>query len=137
MQPRWSRPLFLVAAVYDGLLGLAFTFVAPTIFAYFGVTPPNHYGYVQFPGLLLILFATMFVQIARDPVKYRDMIPYAAAFKASYCAPVFWYKLQNNIPAMWMPFAWADLVFLVLFLMVWRSAQAPAVATDRPARADR
>jgi hypothetical protein len=122
METRWSRPLFIVAAAYEALLGIGFTFFARPIFEYFRVTPPNHYGYVQFPGLLLVVFAAMYWRISRDPVRYRDMMLYAIGCKASYCAVAFWYQFRGDIPSLWIPFAWADLAFLVLFVMAWRRA---------------
>jgi hypothetical protein len=29
---------------------------------------------------------------------------------------VFWYEITTGVPDMWIPWAWADLVFLVLFM---------------------
>jgi len=49
--------LFLVAAAYDGILGIAFLLLPGNIFEWFNVTPPNHPGYIEFPALLLIAFA--------------------------------------------------------------------------------
>ena len=58
------RILFFVSFAYDGLLGLAFIFAAPTIFELAGITPPNHWGYVHFAAGTLVIFAWMFLQIA-------------------------------------------------------------------------
>lgn len=115
----WTRALFVIAALYDGLLGLAFLFFPLVIFAYYGVEPPNHPGYVQFPALLLLVFAAMFMRIASNPAKNHSLIPYGIALKASYSGLAFWYITTTGIPSMWIPWAWADLVFLVVFLFVW------------------
>lgn len=131
METRWSRPLFVVAAIYEAVLGAGFTFLGRPIFEHFGVTPPNHWGYVQFPGLLLIVFGAMYWRISRDPVRYRHMMVYAIGCKAAYCAVAFWYQFQGDVPAMWIPFAWADLAFLVLFVMAWRRA-APVGSSAAP-----
>jgi hypothetical protein len=120
----WIRPLFYVAALYDGLLGLAFLFFPLQIFALYGVEPPNHPAYVQFPALLLLVFAAMFWRIATDPARHRDLMPYGMALKASYCGLAFWYALTQAIPSMWMPWAWADLGFLVAFVLAWRRQRA-------------
>ena len=120
MIANWMRPLFVVAGLYDGLLGLAFLICAPRIFNSFGVTPPNHFGYVQFPALLLIIFAIMFFRIAQNPVGNRDLIFYGIALKLSYCGVAFWHHLHGGIPFMFVPWAWADLVFLLLFLLAWK-----------------
>ena len=107
--------LFVVGAIYDGILGLAFLFVPSVPFEKFGVTPPNHMGYVQFPAALLIVFALMFLNIARDPVANRNLIPYGILLKVAYCGVVISYWFTSGIPGMWKPFAICDGVFLVLF----------------------
>jgi len=112
--------LFVVAAAYDGILGLMFALVPRLVFETFGVTPPNHYGYVRFPGLLLLVFAALFAAVARAPRENRNLIPFGAGLKVSYCALVFWYWVTSSIPGMWKPFAIADLVFLVLFVLAYR-----------------
>lgn len=124
MSPRWIKLLFAAAAVYEGGLGLAFLFWSGRVFQAFGVAPPNHPGYVQFPALLLLTFAFMFLRIARDPWKRRDLIVYGICLKASYSGLVFWYAATRGIPRMWLPWAWADLVFLVLFVLALRSARS-------------
>lgn len=120
----WIRRLFVIAALYDGALGLAFLFVHPRIFAAFEVTPPNHPAYVEFPALLLVVFAAMFLQIALDPLRHRGLIPYGMALKASYSGLAFWYQAQIGIPAMWLPWAWIDLAFLAAFAVAWASLPA-------------
>lgn len=117
----WIKPLFIIAAFYDGILAIAFLFFATDLFQWFGVTPPNHLAYVKFPALLLLIFAVMFVRIASDPVKNRDLIPYGIALKIAYSGTAFWYQLTQGIPSMWIPWAWADLGFLVLFVIAWKS----------------
>jgi len=117
----WRKWLFTVAAIYDGLFGLIFFFFWRDVYRHFNVTPPNHEGYVKFPALLLIIFGAMFLQIARDPDRHRNLIAYGIALKVAYAGLVFWYQLTTpGIPAMWIPWAWADLVFLVLFVLALR-----------------
>ena len=119
--------LFGVAALYDGLLGLAFLVGGNAVFARFGVTPPNHIGYVQFPAALLIVFAIMFGAIAAKPRQNRHLIPYGILLKVAFCGVVFWHWAQTGIPYMWKPFALADLLFLICFLLAYaRLAEKPA-----------
>jgi hypothetical protein len=132
MNGGWRKWLFLVAALYDGVLGIAFLFFWPLVFELFGVTPPNHGGYVQFPSCLLILFGFLFLRIARDPVGQRDLIPFGMGLKAAYSGLVFWYQITTGVPAMWVPWAWLDLVFLAAFFVAWRQP-VPAGAA-RPLR---
>lgn len=111
--------LFVVAAIYDGLLGVAFLFGSGALFQWLGVTPPNHPGYVQFPAALLIVFAVMFMAIAINPVRNRNLIPYGIMLKVSYCSVVIFHWFTTGIPGMWKPFCIADLVFLLLFSRAW------------------
>jgi hypothetical protein len=112
---RWISRLFVLAACYDGLLGLLFLVAAGRVFDWFGVTPPNHFAYVQFPAALLIVFALMFVAIAREPVRNRNLIPYGILLKVSYCSIAFFHWSLGGIPGMWKPFAVFDLIFMILF----------------------
>ena len=110
---------FLLVAAYDGFLGVVFLAAPLSVFRMYGVAPPNHPGYVQFPALLLIVFALMFVQVALDPVSNRNLVPYGVGLKAAYCAVVFGYWFTSGIPSMWKPFAVIDALTGVLFLWVY------------------
>jgi hypothetical protein len=117
----WIKPLFVIAAIYDAVLGLAFLFFAAPIFSLYGVEPPNHPAYVQFPALLLLIFAAIFIRIAKDPKGQRTLIPYGMALKASYSGLTFWHELTGGVPSMWVPWAWADLGFLLAFIIAWQN----------------
>lgn len=120
MPVKWIKLLFLVGGIYDAFLGAAFLLFGAAVFARAGVTPPNHMGYIQFPALLLILFGIMFFRIAGDPRGRRELIPFGMGLKIAYCGTVFWYQLHGGIPSLWISWAWADLVFLLLFFAAWR-----------------
>lgn len=116
----WIRIVLIASGIYDGLLGLAFLVAPATVFRLAAVTPPN-FGYIQFPALVLVIFGAMFLRISADPVARREQILYGMALKASYFCVVFWYQIHGGIPALWIPFAWADVVFFMLFYASWRS----------------
>ncbi len=130
--PVWIPLLFAVAALYDGVLGLVFLAAPGYPFQLCQVTPPNHYGYVQFPAALLLIFALIFVRIARDPAAHRDLIPYGILLKGAYCAVSGWHWLSTDIPGMWKPFTIIDLVMAILFAWAWavlpRGGKAPIAA---------
>ena len=130
-QERSVSVLFYLAALYDGVLGAAFLVASPALFEWVGVTPPNHFGYVHFPAALLIVFALMFVSIARDPVANRGQILYGILLKVSYCAVAFYHWFAGGIPFIWKPFAIADLAFLVLF--AWAYVVLGKHSGDSPA----
>ena len=111
--------LFSLSAVYDGVLGLAFLLAPSVIFQRFEVTPPNHFGYVQFPALLLLIFAWMYASIAYAPEKNSSLIPYGIALKVAYCSIVFYYWFAAEIPYVWKPFAVMDLCFIIMFAIAF------------------
>ena len=125
--------LFIIAALYDGVLGALFLFAGGRVFEWLQVTPPNHPGYVQFPAALLIVFALMFCAIARNPLANRNLIPYGMLLKVSYCSVVFFHWFATGIPNMWKPFAIFDLAFLGLFIWAYVSLRE-MTATSTPTR---
>ena len=120
---RMIAALYLLAALYDGLLGAAFLCAPEAVFRISAVTPPNHWGYVQFPAALLIIFALMFVAIARNPVQNRNLVIYGILLKAAYCSITFWYWFSDGVPALWKPFAVIDLVTGLLFVWCYRTLE--------------
>jgi hypothetical protein len=118
------RALFLLAGLYDGVLGAAFLMAPEWVFHTADVTPPNHWAYVQFPAALLLIFALMFVAIARDPVGNRNLILYGILLKVAYCGVAFGHWFTAGIPGLWKPFAVADLVMAVLFVLSYRVLEA-------------
>ncbi len=118
---RSTRILFLIAALYDGLLGLAFLFVPSLVFELVNVSPPNHLGYVHFPAALLLVFTWMFVDIAQNPHERIRLIRYGILLKVSYCGVIFYHWLGEGLPTIWKPFAIMDLIFIVLFIWAYRT----------------
>jgi len=121
MYGNWIKPMFIVAALYDAVFGVAFLLFSGAIFQWFGVEPPNHPAYVQFPSLLLLIFAAMFFRISIDPAGNRELILYGVALKVAYSGLTFWHLAFGDVPFMWLPWAWADSVFLVLFMIAWKN----------------
>lgn len=119
-ETKWIPVLFWVAAAYDGVLGLAFLAAPARLFELLDVTPPNHFGYVHFPAALLVVFALMFVAMALDPERNRNLVPFGVLLKVSYCGVVFLHWFTEDIPNLWKPFAVMDVVFLVLFLVAYQ-----------------
>ncbi len=132
MKPlHWIKALFGIAALYDAVLGIAFLLFPGWVFATFQVTEPNHWGYVQFPAAILLIFAAMFTAIALNPPTNRNLIPYGVALKLAYGLIVIGYWATTDIPHMWKPFAVIDLLMAMGFIWSYTAlsaAQRPTAA---------
>ena len=127
MKPeRLTSIVFAASGIYDGLLGLVFCLAPGALYGYFGVTPPNHWAYVRFPALILIVFGMMFIQVAFNPRANRNLIPYGILLKVAYAGTVFAYWFVKGLPDMWKPFAFCDAVFAVLFAWSWMKLGEPS-----------
>lgn len=132
MKREWIRPLFVVAALYDIVLGALFLVAHPLFYRWFGVTPPNHPAYVQFGAALVATFGIGFWYVARAPERNRDIIKMGVLLKLAYSGIVLGWWFQGQMPGMWVPFAWIDVAFMLTFLAALRALPAGQAT---PARA--
>lgn len=114
------RLLFAVAGVYDFIIGLVFLFFGPQLFDATGTPHPNHWGYIQFGALMLMVFGIMFFAVAYDPVRHRDLMLYGMLLKLSYAALVAYYWITIDCPLLFKPFAVIDAVMFFLFLLAYQ-----------------
>lgn len=120
--------LFLIAGVYDFVIGVVFLFFGTQLFDLASIPYPNHWGYVQFCSLMLMVFGSMFLAIARDPVRNRNLMPFGMLLKISYVGIVCFYWLSTGCPFLFKPFAVIDFGMLVLFVMAFFATAQPRAA---------
>ena len=120
------RLVFVTAGIYDFLLGLVFLIAGPWLFDATGVPPPNHWAYIQFIALLLIIFGIMFFAVAYNPTANHNLILYGMLLKLSYCGVVAYYSATSGCPTLFKPFAVIDAFMFVLFVMAYQKRVAPA-----------
>jgi len=116
MKREWLRPFFVVAALYDIVLGALFLVAPGAIYARFGVTPANHPAYVQFAAAVVLIFGIGFWFVAQAPERNRDLIKLGVLFKVAYASVVLGWWFQGQMPGMFVPFAWIDVAFIAAFL---------------------
>lgn len=114
------RLAFLVAGLYDFVIGITFLFFGPQLFDATGVLHPNHWGYVQFGALLLMTFGVMFFAVARDPIAHRNLMFYGMLLKLDYTGLVAAYWLTTDVPFLFKPFAIIDGLMFVIFFVAYR-----------------
>jgi hypothetical protein len=127
MKASWIRPLFVVAALYDLVLGVAFFAAFKAIYDRFGIPLPNHDAYVQLPAAFIAVFGVGFWFVSKAPERNRDLITLGILMKLAFGGVILSYAFRDAIPPLWVPFAWIDLAFMVAFIA--------ALNASRPARA--
>jgi hypothetical protein len=120
MKPSWIRGLFAVSGAYDLAIGFAFLTAGPAIFDAAGVPHPNHWAYIQFAALLLVVFGLMFFAVAAAPKANRNLIPFGILLKVSYVGVCGYYWVSTVVPTLFQPFAVIDAVMLVLFAVAYQ-----------------
>ena len=118
------KKLFVIAALYDFILGVIFLVAWKQVYNYFGVTLPNHDGYVQFGAALVAIFGVGFWFVAQNPERNRNIIKMGVLLKIAYSSVVLSHHFFGSVPGVWVPFAWCDLIFLTLFVAALRSLPA-------------
>lgn len=111
---RW---FFLVAAVYDMGLGLAFLVAGSSILDAIGMDLPPHVSYYQLAAVFVFVQGFSYLFAWHDPVANRAVVWVGVVYKAAYSALAAWYLAVGLLPSMFfVPWAIADVAFLIGFL---------------------
>jgi hypothetical protein len=119
---RWT---FLAAGIYDFVIGFVFLFAGGPLFDWARIPHPNHWAYIQFGSLMLMVFGTMFLKVAYSPSSNRNLIPFGMLLKVCYIGIVAFYWLTTGVPMLFKPFAFIDALMLVLFGLAYASLARP------------
>jgi len=123
---KFSKIVFLIAGIYGLLV------VTPQYFmeAWTGRTfppPVNHpeyyYGFVG----AVVVWHVLFLVIARDPARYRSMMPVAALEKLAFGAPILVLYFQERVALAIVGAAMIDLILGALFVLsYWKTDERTA-----------
>ena len=129
---RFARRVYTIAGIY----GLIVMFPQYFLEARIGrdnpppITHPEYfYGFI---GIVLV-WQLAFLVIARDPARFRALMPVTVLEKLVFAVPAILLFAQGRVAPSVLPFAAIDLVLAVLFLLAYRSAGGSAATTQRGA----
>ena len=115
---KYYRSLFTLAALYDLLLGVTFTFFPDRAYAALGIADqmPAFRGYVRLLGAFVLVLGVGYALISRgDLMANADLILVGALYKLAYAAAAFYYWATNGLPhVVFAGFGVADAVFFIL-----------------------
>jgi hypothetical protein len=116
---RFARRVYRVAGVY----GLVVMLPQYFLFDRIGrdnppaITHPEYfYGFVG----VVIVFQLVFLVIAREPARYRALMPITVLEKLVFAVPVLLLFAQGRVAPAAVFFAGIDLVLGALFFTAWR-----------------
>lgn len=116
---KYYRGMFLSTALYDGILGIVFTFFQTRAFGALGIREklPEYGGYISLLGAFVFVIGVAYYLISRSDLRQNlDLILIGVLYKLAYCATVFYYALIGNVPHLIFValFGVGDLIFFVL-----------------------
>ena len=113
---RFARRVYTVAGIYGLIVMLPQYFLEDRI----GrdtpppITHPEHfYGFIG----VVVAWQVAFLVIARDPQRFRALMPVTVLEKLVFAVPVLMLWAKGRVAASVLPFAAIDLLLVVLFLV--------------------
>ena len=115
------RSLFLIAALYDFVLGFVFFFFLPFFFKeIFDLTAPIYPSFYQGGAAFVFVMGVGFYFVYRNMYRNVDIVKIGITFKIVYTALAFYYVFIENMPWVFSIFGFLDIVFIVLFVFFLR-----------------
>jgi amino acid transporter len=122
MTSKSIRTLFVSAAAFNWLVGLALLFDARLLFGLFRVTPlPTEPLFVQLFAWLVIVFGVSYFWVSRDPQSNAPLIKLGMLGKASVVLVCLAAVVSGDVSWQMMILASADLVYALIF---WRALRS-------------
>lgn len=122
--PGW-RTLFLVAALYDVVLGLLFFLFGEMLLEAIGMELPPHIAYIQLAAVFVVVQGLSYWFVFRDPPGNLGLVRVGVLYKLAYSGLATYYLVIGQLPSpFFIPWAVFDLLFLVGFVLFLRAASA-------------
>ncbi len=122
---RFFRTFFLVAALYDLILGAVFFVFYGPIFTLFDIALPYNTSYLHLTAGFVFVQGVGYWFVYRNMLRNVVIVKLGVVYKAVYSLVTFYYLLIGQLPdAVFAWFAVFDVLFLmgfVRFLMLVRS----------------
>ena len=124
---RFARRVYAIAGIY----GLIVMFPQYFLEGRIGrdnpppITHPEYfYGFI---GIVLV-WQIAFLVIARDPARFRPLMPVTVLEKLAFAVPVILLYRDGRVASAILPFAAIDLVLGLLFFLSYRRTASPPAA---------
>jgi hypothetical protein len=115
-----ARLIFALAGIYGLIVLTPFFFLEPMIARATpgGLTHPEYY--YGFLGAATVM-QFVYLAIARDPVRFRPLMPIGALAKTAFFVPVLILWAEGRIAPVTLDFASIDMLLAAAFIHAWRA----------------
>ena len=123
----FARRVYTVAGIYGLIVMLPQYFLEDRIGRDYPppITHPEYFcGFVG----VVIVWQIAFLVIARDPARFRPLMPVTVLEKLAFAIPVILLYRDGRVASAILAFAGIDLVLGTLFLIAWRRTSSPGTA---------
>ena len=110
------RVLFLIAAIYDLILGVLFFFFYKSIFSYFDIPLPVYPMYLQMAAAFVIAMGVGYYFIYLNLYRNIDLVKLGVVYKLAYGGLTSYFYFANLAHITFFYFAILDFIFLIFFL---------------------
>jgi hypothetical protein len=124
------RTFFLVAALYDIILGLAFFLLYNPLFSALGIALPNNTSYIHLTAAFVFTQGLGYWFVYEDPSTNLGIVKLGIVYKAVFAGLGFYYfAIGQLLHPVFLIFAVADLLFLAGFWLFLRQPSDGVRAT--------
>jgi hypothetical protein len=118
------RYLFLVAALYDFILGSVFFVFMGFIFDHIINIPlPTYPVFFQAAAAFVFVMGIGFYFVYLNMYRNIDIVKVGIAFKLFYTGLAFYYVFAEGMPWIFSVFGFLDIAFIVLFVFFLRAVR--------------
>jgi hypothetical protein len=118
------RILFLIAALYDFILGFIFFAFLRFIFEdLFRIPYPLYPAFFQAAAAFVFVMGIGFYFVYRNMYRNIDLVKVGIIFKLFYTGLAFYHVFVEKMPWIFSVFGFLDLVFIVFFIFFLRAVR--------------
>jgi hypothetical protein len=126
------RTFFLVAALYDVILGVGFFFLYGPLFEALNIALPNNTSYIHLTAAFVVVQGIGYWFVFQDPDANRGIVKLGVTYKIAFAGLSFYYAaIGELVHQVFLLFGVLDVLFLigfVMYLMRRRAGEEPVPA---------
>lgn len=112
------RTFFLVAALYDIILGVGFFFLYGPLFETLSIALPNNISYIHLTAAFVFVQGVGYWFVFQDPDANRGIVKLGVIYKIAFAGLAFYYAaIGELIHPLFLLFGALDVLFLIGFVM--------------------